>query len=817
MIPVLSAILLLQQAPTPVADSMQREHARMDSIMAVEHARDSVRRARRRALHDVPVTPEMMASAYKDSASRDLIARARHERTVQDTSLRSYDAVSKERITANASLRASGPEKLILRSETASRVRWQRGRGAIVDVLGARTAFPMFFQGARVLTDFLEMDPIPYYPGREGLLRMFGSNLSKNSDEGLFIHPLDRGAEIYYTFRATDSVTFRLPDGTRIRLRAVDVTARKPSPDLIVGTLWFDQASGQLVRGAFRPAAPLDIKKFVEQDDPKSFEDVPGVVKPLIFPMELTISAVTVEYALHERRFWLPRSQSVDGRIRVGFFYGSGQQEISYTYASVNGTDTIPAIFASVEDSLRHVPGDTLYRATRRAERDSLRLVRDSVRRAEDSAGVVVHARHGRRDRSDEDDDGLDRFSCSGTDSTIRRGFRYEGSVPIVINVPCDTAALLHSAELPPTIYDPGTEVFDIKARDELASQLTMGLQPGWDPQPVQWHYGIDNSLIRYNRVDALDAGVMLSRDFGSGYTGDLTARVSTGGPEFYGEAHFKRSDGSRTYDLGLYRRLAFANDWGDPLTFRASLNAFVLGQDLGFYYNTWGAELRSVTADESRLTWRLFAEQQSNAPVTTNVSIPNWFNGHDFTYNVQTPMTNTLGAQVRYRREWGLDPQGWRESIDGRVEGALGKIYDSTYSYGRVALDGTITHPITRWLTMQVGGGAGTSVGTIPPQRDWFLGGAWTIRGQQPGTAVGNAYWMGHVELGSSFAAVRPTIFFDIGWAGDRNDWQHIGIPVSGAGAGVSFMDGLFRIDLAHAVQPTGGWILDFGTGTRF
>jgi outer membrane protein assembly factor BamA len=333
----------------------------------------------------------------------------------------------------------------------------------------------------------------------------------------------------------------------------------------------------------------------------------------------------------------------------------------------------------------------------------------------------------------------------------------------------------------------------------------------------VQWHYGIDNSLIRYNRVDALDAGVMLSRDFGSGYTGDLTARVSTGGPEFYGEAHFKRSDGSRTYDLGLYRRLAFANDWGDPLTFRASLNAFVLGQDLGFYYNTWGAELRSVTADESRLTWRLFAEQQSNAPVTTNVSIPNWFNGHDFTYNVQTPMTNTLGAQVRYRRDWGLDPQGFRESLDGRVEGALGKIYDSTYSYGRVALDGTITHPITRWLTMQVGGGAGTSVGTIPPQRDWFLGGAWTIRGQQPGTAVGNAYWMGHVELGSSFAAVRPTIFFDIGWAGDRNDWQHIGVPVSGAGAGVSFMDGLFRIDLAHAIQPTGGWILDFGTGTRF
>jgi hypothetical protein len=59
--------------------------------------------------------------------------------------------------------------------------------------------------------------------------------------------------------------------------------------------------------------------------------------------------------------------------------------------------------------------------------------------------------------------------------------------------------------------------------------------------------------------------------------------------------------------------------------------------------------------------------------------------------------------------------------------------------------------------------------------------------------------------------------LFFDIGWAGDRTDWQHIGIPASGVGVGLSFMDGLFRMDLAHAVQPTGGFILDFSTSARF
>ena len=93
--------------------------------------------------------------------------------------------------------------------------------------------------------------------------------------------------------------------------------------------------------------------------------------------------------------------------------------------------------------------------------------------------------------------------------------------------MPCDTTALLHSAELPPSIYDNGEQLFDLKERDQLVKELTIGLQPGWDPQPYEWHYGIENSLIRYNRVDALDAGVQVSRDFGSGYTGSFEARVS--------------------------------------------------------------------------------------------------------------------------------------------------------------------------------------------------------------------------------------------------------------------------------------------------
>lgn len=824
MLNVLSAILLLQQAPAQMPDSVALREVRRDSIHEAERARDSLSRARRRAKREVQVTPELLESAYKDSQARALISRARSARTEQDSSLRYYDALSKQRLSAGMSLRATGTDKLLLRTENASRVRWQRGRGAIVDVVGARTAFPMFFQGSRVLSDFLELDPIPYYPGREGLLQFGGTNLSVKSDEGLFIHPLDRGAEAYYTFRTADSATFRFPDGTRIRLQAVDVAARRPEADLIVGSLWFDVSTGQLVRGVFRPAAPWDIKKFVEEDDSAAFKDVPGWVKPAIFPMEMTIAAFTVEYGLHEQRWWLPRAQTVQGRVRVGFMHVSFSMEESYTYSAVNTGDSIPRLYASADDSLRHTQGTPEYKAARKAERDSMHAARDSAKRVEHDSGATVtvtmsdgrRSRRERRAAQDEDPD-MQRFHCSGVDTTISRTARYDGTLPVRIVVPCDTAALLHSAELPPTIYDPGTEVFDLKSRDDLVQQLTMGLQPGWDPQPVQWHYGIENSLIRFNRVDALDAGIMVSRDFGSGYTGDLTARISIGGPKYYGEAHFRRADGFRSYDVGLYSRLDFANDWGDPLTFRASLNAFILGQDNGFYYNAVGAEFKSATQTDSRLTWRLFAEQQSNATVTTNTSIPNWINGHEYTYNVYTPMTNVGGAQVRYRDEFGLDPLGWRETIDGRAEGGGGRMADSGFAYGRVAFDGTVSRGVTKWLTALVGAGAGTSFGDLPPQRNWFLGGPLTIRGQPPGTAMGDAYWLGHVELGSGFVAIKPTLFFDIGWAGDRNAWKDIVHPVSGAGAGVSFLDGMFRADLAHAVQPTGGWTFYLSTSARF
>jgi hemolysin activation/secretion protein len=77
------------------------------------------------------------------------------------------------------------------------------------------------------------------------------------------------------------------------------------------------------------------------------------------------------------------------------------------------------------------------------------------------------------------------------------------------------------------------------------------------------------------------------------------------------------------------------------------------------------------------------------------------------------------------------------------------------------------------------------------------------TVRGQRAGAAIGDAFWMSSLELGTSSVGIRKIVFGDLGWAGSRTNFSHPGRPLSGAGVGASFMDGLIRIDLAKGIYP--------------
>ena len=59
--------------------------------------------------------------------------------------------------------------------------------------------------------------------------------------------------------------------------------------------------------------------------------------------------------------------------------------------------------------------------------------------------------------------------------------------------------------------------------------------------------------------------------------------------------------------------------------------------------------------------------------------------------------------------------------------------------------------------------------------------------------------------------------MFFDAGWAGARADWQHPGRPLTGAGVGASFLDGLVRADLARGIYPEKRVRFDVSVEARF
>jgi hemolysin activation/secretion protein len=142
-------------------------------------------------------------------------------------------------------------------------------------------------------------------------------------------------------------------------------------------------------------------------------------------------------------------------------------------------------------------------------------------------------------------------------------------------------------------------------------------------------------------------------------------------------------------------------------------------------------------------------------------------------------------------------------------VTATRGEAGTGTFEYGRLSLEGTVSRPVGRFA-LAVTGAAGSSVGRVPVQRQWYMGGLRTVRGQIAGTQSGDAFWLGRAEVGTKFSAVRPVLFYDIGWAGSRGAISTRSTPQRGAGIGLGFLDGLFRVDFSRGLYPGKRWRTD-------
>lgn len=766
-------------------------------------------------------------TAFKDETARTILERARVARMTQDSALTAYRAKATQRINVGLGAKRLGLGKRIFQGDNVAMIEWQKDVGVWVTPVGSR----MVVNAANEADgDYYTSVSIPYFPGRESLWFPSSDNRIARTDinEREIIHPLARGSEAYYRYATGDSMTITLADQSTIRLRELRITARKPDWHLIVGTFWFDLSSGQLVRAAYRLSVDIDLWKAVEDgqrndaavsvasvairdsilreqlahDDyvrdsvrnasrttSDADDDVPVWVKALMRPLKAQLSGVTVEYALYEGRFWLPRTNSATMSADIGFMRVPVDVNEKYQYEMVNGDMSLAAIpdpkTMQRTDSADTTQGGTSVTVRAGTRSDTLTAAERSFR--QDSIRAASTGQ-----------------TCMHDSSYVRVRDRYNGALRVAYNVPCDSHALKDSPELPP-VDASNAAVFDGNSAQDLLDMLGLNLQPAWAPEMPQIRTGTD--VMRYNRIEGLSVGVLATQHMGAGYRLLAEGRIGHADLHLNGEFAVERSNGRRTVRGTAYHRLSASNpEWAGALTWGASMPALLYARDEGSYFRNFGFELtdRRESA-KSMVTARLFLERQwtaGDSTVVNTFSIPRLFGDRRFPPNPISEPASLTGVSIEWLRSY-MPRAGVATTSALRAEAATG-----TYEYGRGSLELSASRAAGP-LTLAVTGSGGSSVGRLPVQRQWYMGGVRTVRGQMAATHEGTAFWLVRSEVGTRSSFARQVVFFDIGWAGARDA---IGVtqPQRGVGFGTSILDGLFRIDFARGLYPNKGWRTD-------
>ena len=731
-----------------------------------------------------------------------LVARARTARLQQDAQLAAYEVITRQRLSASiglaggisgtgiaaavkgasiGALGAIGGMRLAARYESIARLGWDHQLGAWGEVIGARSVAPIVGQIDPVAERGDEVALIlPFYPGRDRLWPTSEIEGDLPRFKEWIEHPLADGADSVYRFSLGDSLSIRLPNNRVIYLREIRVQARRPSPQLMVGSLWVDIATGNLVRAAYRPSMPIDLWPFMARE---IHDDDTTIVKRF-GPFTGTIREIIIDHGLYEGKFWLPKTRIAHG----------------------DGTAIAGRVTLSIEQTFE-------YKSVTSMPEGQIRV--DSVPEPERDprTGRIRHqdrwgSRRGSRECRPPDDSSA-KYSSDSLARDNKLAVRIADGVRIRVLFPCTDDQLF--AALPSSIYSPGEELFpntDFEAlRRDAESALAINKQAAWNPQPFNLHYGIDAGMLRYNRIEGLSPGIGVDRELGQGYNAGALARIGFADHQPLAEAYLQRGNVATSIRGTLYRRLDIANDWGNPMGLGAAISAVLFGRDDGIYYRTAGAELTGVRRspnDRLIMSWRLFGEQQLTAHVATQRSFANVASTTPFDSNIVANEGWVYGASSGVAYAWGLDPRGFVVTGNTRIEAAR---WRDNYARGMTEL--TVAHGFGATGQLKLTGASGYSVGDLPVQRGWYIGGPYTVHAYRVGTVAGDAFWMGRGEIASGHPVFRPVLFGDIGWAGQRNQFTTAS-PISSAGAGFAALDGFVRFDVSRAISPGRQWRLD-------
>jgi hypothetical protein len=706
-------------------------------------------------LQGTPPVPQDTTGAFLDPAARTLLLGARERRQRVERGIDLYRVTARQRI--HAGVEALTRDRTLFGQETAARIEWRRDAPGHVQVLGAREASPATSRGASVPDDLRgDVVDLAFDPDHLQLSHFtFGIGVSRADDDDDVdartapVDPLAAGSEAHYRYRAADTTTVRLPDGSRLRLVRLEVLPRRAEFRLLRGSLWIDTESYGVVRSVLTTARPFDLRRDTDAELPRVLSPLGGV--------RATVRYVTVEYALHQGRFWLPRLVAVDAEARLGMVAGVPVR-FERSYADYE----VVASAAPTRGALAELPQrpDTAVARMCRAEAKETGQVCDCGERA-----------------------------C--------RLWRVE--------VPADTAALLASADLPAPLAGERARLITGEEVESLAKVLTPALGRMGDFRPEVRVRIASPGLLRYNRVEGLSVGARADVAWGP-LAADLEARIGVADREPQAELGIARESLGRTARVAGYRRLAAFDPMARAFGPGASLNALLLGRDEADYLLASGAEATSRPRRAGRWSWsgRLFAEHQHPVATNTQLTLARAWEEEPFRAVRAAARADQAGASLGLARDFGSDRAPARLTVGTWAEGQAG-----TFGYGRGAATARFTAPYVGRFALALEGAAGTTAGDVPVQGLWYLGGPSTVRGYEGALIAGESFWRGRAELGTPLPAARLVVFGDAGWAGARGDWR-LDPPLLSAGVGASLLDGLVRVDVARALRAPTGWRVD-------
>jgi len=235
-----------------------------------------------------PCFSSLRAQSWNSSEALALVRRAQERRseTQADASLTSYRTRAHGFVFFLAQVGAglSEPPRLVKADELAVEVYWQAPDRSKQVILGWR-------DGAFLPTD------IEYHRDHLGIVtNNFGDmiRIGEGDEVRDVVHPLSPGGPGFYDYALGDSLAIRTAGG-EVQVREVLVRPGSFEQPLVVGTLFLDERSAELVRFrfSFTSSAYLD----------RQLEDI----------------SIVLENARFEGRYWLPYRQEVEIRRRTNW------------------------------------------------------------------------------------------------------------------------------------------------------------------------------------------------------------------------------------------------------------------------------------------------------------------------------------------------------------------------------------------------------------------------------------------------------------------------------------------------------------------